>query len=52
MLEELQSLRGDRAVVEAAIESWEDGTVAPHDVLIAIRDQIQGRVPGEEAKRG
>lgn len=33
--------------VETAIETWDAGDAAPHDVLVAIRDQLAGRIPGE-----
>lgn len=39
----------DRTVIQAAIDSWQDGHIAPHDALTAIRDQLEGRIPGEEA---
>lgn len=38
-------LLNDRTFVLAAIDAWQDGDTAPHDVLIAIRDQA---ATGEE----
>lgn len=49
--EDAETWRGDREVIVAAIEGWTDGTVPPHDALVAIRDTIHGRpVPQEEGR--
>jgi hypothetical protein len=50
--EQLRKAAGDRPVIEAAITSWEDGEIAPHDALVAIRDQLRGRIPGVDDEEG
>lgn len=46
--EVLGRTRRDLEFVEQAIEAWQDGA-DPGDTLRAIRDQLAGRTPGEEA---
>lgn len=41
-----ERLAADRAYIAAAIDRWQDGTDAPHDVLTAIRDRLTGESGG------
>ncbi|WUI00236.1 hypothetical protein OHR68_43340 [Spirillospora sp. NBC_00431] len=45
---EVGRLSADRAFVVVALDAWEAGDIAPHDALTLIRDQLTGRIPGEE----
>lgn len=38
----------DLAFVVEALDAWQDGTASPNDVLVAIRDQLGRRRPGED----
>jgi hypothetical protein len=52
LADECARLAQDRAFVETVIAMWDAGDVAPHDVLVAIRDQLAGRIPGEGSDGG
>lgn len=40
LLAEAERLHAELAGVCAAIDAWQDGTLAPHDALTAIRDRL------------